>query len=147
MARAFLWYFRGLCVSTFRSLFPMPSGSASDGTWLSLLDEKKQHVRESFGPDYKFRRIGNRRAFRSALEKLCSREREYQPPQILTTIVSSVYPVAQFAKAIDESALQHLSSEEGLEGLIWDTSFALIEVSSPRVRVPVELKAVTVWMQ
>lgn len=120
------WY--PACISYSGStVFSMPS---SDATWLALLDEQKQAVRSSFN---RLPNTDNARSFRRELELLCKKEGEKRPPIVSRTIIDSIYPIAKFSKIIEDSAedLQRLSPGERLEGLVWMTSFALIEVSWP----------------
>lgn len=108
----------------------MVARSGHDESWWSLLDRKKEHVTVLFGECHKFENFSNGRAFRNALETLCKAEKDFFVPQIATTVILSVSPVAGFAKAVDKSdpELKTLANGEGLEGLVWGIAFALIQV-------------------
>ena len=107
---------------------------SSNGTWLSLLEEKKIEARDSFGQGYSPpARLNSDSSFRLAFEKLCEKKREYRPQRLETKLINSCIPITELAKAVHGSIgdLQDLGpNETTLEALIWWTSFGLIEAST-----------------
>ena len=110
------------------------TGSGSGSTWLSLIEDKGLEVRRQFGQGYKAPvTINNGRSFRSALEKFCERRGEHKAPKLETKLIPSFTAIRDLAKAVGHSIedLQTLAPNDSPEGLIWWTSFALLEVSRP----------------
>ena len=106
---------------------------SSNGTWLSLLEEKKIEARDSFGQGYSPpAHLNSDSSFRAAFEKLCERKKEYRPQRLETKLINSCIPITELAKAVHESIsdLQDLGRNDTLEALIWWTSFGLIEAST-----------------
>ena len=115
------------------------SSNGSGATWLSLLDEKKQDVKKSFGQGYiALRNINSGRSFRSALETFCRSRHEYKLEHRLdATILPSFTAITELVRAVDQSTadLQRLSPSDTLEGLIWWISFNVIKVRNPARRL------------
>lgn len=106
---------------------------SSNGTWLSLLEEKKIEARESFGQGYSPpARLNSDSSFRAAFEKTCERKKEYRPQRLETKLINSYIPITELAKAVHQSIsdLQDLGPNDSLEALMWWISFGLIEASN-----------------
>ena len=108
------------------------TGSGSGSTWLSLIEDKRIEVRRHFGQGYRVpQNINNGRSFRGAIEKFCDSRREHKAPKLETKLIPSFTAIRDLARAVGQSIgdLQTLAPNDTPEGLIWWTSFALIEVS------------------
>lgn len=113
------------------------STGGSAATWLSLLGEKKHDIQECLEHGYNLPGdIRDGRSFRTAFETFCRPMVEYRVSRLETKLIPSYAPIIELAKAVDRSApdLQHLTSNDTLEGLIWRLSFALIEVNGSALR-------------
>lgn len=109
------------------------SSSGSNGTWLTLLDEKKNVIENVIRQGYPITaNVNNDRSFRTAFETLCKKLHEYKPSRLEAKVFPSYMHVTELAKAVGNSAadLRHLAPEDNLEGLVWRISFAVIEVNS-----------------
>ena len=114
------------------------STSGSGATWHTLHDEKKHQTKEAFeeafGQGYSVPgSVSSEESFRSALESLSTKKKEYRPSRLDAKILPSLDAIAELARAVDQSIIgpQHLAPDDTLEGLVWWISFALIEVSGP----------------
>lgn len=124
------------------------SGSGSGSTWLSLIEDKRLEVKRQFGQGYQTpANINDGRSFRGALEKFCERRREHKAPKLETKLIPSFTAIRDLARAVGQSIedLQTLAPNDTPEGLIWWTSFALLEVSR-RDSTPCVTKLSTVWV-
>ena len=110
------------------------TGSGFGSTWLSLIEDKRLEVNRRFAQGYRAAAdINNGRSFRAAIEKFCERRREHKAPKLETKLIPSFAAIRDLARAVGQSIadLQTLAPNDTPEGLIWWTSFALIEVSRP----------------
>lgn len=116
---------------------PSMSTNGSGASWLSLLDEKKHNIEESFGQGYSIRRdICTGRSFRSAFEVFSKKKGDHKFSRLEAKLFPSLTSITELAKVVGQSIadLQHLAPNDTLEALVWWTSFALIEVGSPFLR-------------
>ena len=122
------------------------TGSGSGSTWLSLIEGKRLEAKRHFGQGCKTpATINNGRSFRGALEKFCQRRREHRAPKLETKLIPTFTAIKDLARAVGQSIddLQTLAPNDTPEGLIWWTSFALLEVSR-RISIPCVTKLSTV---
>ena len=124
------------------------SGSGSGSTWLSLIEDKRISVNHQFGQGYRAPAdINNGRSFRGAIEKFCESRRDLKVPKLETKLIRPFTAITSLARAVGQSIedLQTLAPNDTPEGLIWWTSFALIDVSLRFSRLTVT-KPSTVWV-
>ncbi|KAL8917142.1 MAG: hypothetical protein Q9208_008111 [Pyrenodesmia sp. 3 TL-2023] len=107
----------------------MPS-SGSSTTWLSVFEERKQAVNESFGPGYGLPgAVCSIHAFRDAIEVLDKRSKKYNASRLEAKLLYTYNPITHLCSAITRSNpdLRGMPSNDNLEALVWWTSFALIK--------------------
>lgn len=106
--------------------------SGSSTTWLSVLEETKQEVDAALGPGYGHPgAVWDGRSFRTALEVVGKKRRRHKVSRLDAKLLHTYKSITDLAYAVAHSTtdLQGLLPNDGLEPLVWWTSFALIEAS------------------
>ena len=135
-----------LCILYHRSYsFLFMSSSGSSTTWLSVLEETKQAVNAAFGPGYGLPgTVCSERSFRAALEAADTTRKKHKVSRLDAKLLPTYEFITDLAQAVDESTtdLQGLPPNDGLEPLVWWTSFDLIKAScrAPVLNVADKLK-------
>lgn len=105
--------------------------SGSSSTWLTVFEEKKQTVHETFGSGQGSEAVvHDGRSFRAALEALDRRRKQYKQSRLDAKLLPTYKSVAELCIAVRDSAaeLKQRPHDDDLGALVWWTSFALLEV-------------------
>lgn len=106
--------------------------SGSSTTWLSVLKETKQAVDAAFGPGYgRPGTVFSGRSFRAALEAADTTRKKHKVSRLDAKLLPTYGSITDLAHAVDESTtdLPGPPPTDGLEPLVWWTSFDLIKAS------------------
>lgn len=106
--------------------------SGSSTTWLSLLEDIKQEIYEGLGPGYGLPgAVRSGLSFRAALEDVDTKRGKHKGSRLSAKLLPTYKSITNLSHAVAHSTtdLQGLPPNDGLEPLVWWTSFALIEAS------------------